>query len=112
MEDLPVGLHIEVPGWVYQPNIGGVRAFKSDRVPNRYAHMMGVTKISEGSFDRVVDAVLADERSGLGLDDLGTAVPQNGNLVIRQILPQQVPDYADGLARACGMDLTSGAIRR
>ncbi len=143
MEDLPVGLHVEVPGLVYQLNIESVRAFKSDVVPNPYANMMGLAKISEGDFDRVVDAVfaayagapfgwvvgplsqpqdlgqrllarglvLAEEMLGMVLDDLATPIPENDNVVIRRLTPEEVPDYADGLARAYGMGITGDAIK-
>lgn len=116
---------------------------KSDVVPNPYANMMGLAKISEGDFDRVVDAVfaayagapfgwvvgplsqpqdlgqrllarglvLAEEMLGMVLDDLATPIPENDNVVIRRLTPEEVPDYADGLALAYGMGITGDAIK-
>ena len=47
----------------------------------------------------------------MGLDDLATPIPENDNVVIRRLTPEDVPDYADGLARADGMGMTGDAIK-
>lgn len=143
LEDLPVGLHVEVPGLIYQLDIPGVTAFKSDRVPNPYANMVGIAKIPQTDVDGVLDAVfaayegapfgwfvgplaeprdlpqrleargflLAERVLGMVLEDLTVSIPENHDVVIRRILPEEVLDYADGLARAYGMGLSTDALK-
>ena len=45
------------------------------------------------------------------LEDLSAPIPENPDIVIRRILPEEVSDYAEGLARAYGMGISTEALK-